>query len=363
MAYKFSEIRNLFGKFSIDALNIASGEKELQPSYVGYFGDSQREIYVKVVKNIVETKSFIQLPEQHEYGFGTGDNNELFRYFLPKEAIDSLTSDIVSADDTEFRIRELCWEIGKFSDTDDFLNFKVGTLTGFSKLEGSQKLTLDGITDDGEEIHGHFFRPLIKGEKLTINGVVIPVPYLNITPIPPLPREEVNKAIDNFDKEVEKYNELIPGKKKFLDKIEEDLRKGSKALLALHANPVDVKYAVYKDKLIKYTGDFKYEEQIKDILEIFDWDLVAVMARIKLRDLNSNKGNYPLSDLISMLKDNAESTLKDLLKTGLGRLSSGFFTSHNDGGRLSLDFTPESCEGSVKYEFKTEETELDKIKF
>ena len=364
MTYKFVDISSLFERFAIDAFDIISGQRKIEEKYTGFFGDSPREIYAKVVQNKVETKIFVRCIDTHNYGFSDKEfqkSYDYYRYFLPLDALKELEKDYVSLDDLEVNknaIDNFLWKLGKFSNQEDFSSSKIGTLVG------SNENSLVGISDDGENIYGIFFRPLREGEGLTIKGIKVPVPDLNITPIPPLPREEVNKAIDNFDKEVEDYRDAVSvNQGKFLDKIEKDLREGSENLLALHANPPEVQYSVYKDKLYKYTGDFKYDDQINEIMEEFDWRIVVPMARIKYRDLESPKAKYPEDDLISMLKDDAEKVLIDLVQANCGRVSCGLFTAHNDGGCLSLDFTPESWEGSDNSDCRTESVELSKIEF
>jgi hypothetical protein len=277
----------------------------------------------------------------------------MYRYFLPLDALNGLEKEYLSFEEKD-KISNFLYKIGKFSDFEDFEFFHVGTLT-----DGDNH-GLIGITDYGDEVRGKFFRPLRKGEGLTIKGIKVPVPDLNINPIPSLPKDAVDKAIENFDKEIEKSE-----KSERMEKIQKNIRDRSNSLYGAIAVPPleDVQYSVYKDKLYKYTGDFKYNDQIKEIMEEFDWNTVATMARIKYRVLESPKANYPDESLISMFKEDVERMLRELIELNCGRISCGLFTVYNDGGCLSLEFTPEGWEGSDGGEFKTEETELDKIKF
>ena len=358
MTYKFVDISSLFERFAIDAFDIISGQRKIEEKYTGFFGDSPREIYAKVVQNKVETKIFVRCIDTHNYGFSDKEfqkSYDYYRYFLPLDALKELEKDYVSLDDLEVNenaIDNFLWKLGKFSNQEDFLSSKIGTLVG------SNENSLVGISDDGENIYGIFFRPLREGEGLTIKGIKVPVPALNITPIPPLPREDVDKAIDNFNKEVEKSE-----KSKRMDKIQKNIRDRSNAFYGMTGKQ-DVQYSVYKDKLYKYTGDFKYNDQIKEIMEEFDWNTVAVMARIKYRTLESPKANYPDESLISMFKEDVERMLRELIELNCGRVSCGLFTVFNDGGCLSLEFTPEGWEGNPDDEnYVTEEIELDKIEF
>lgn len=361
MTYKFVDISSLFERFAIDAFDIISGQRKVEEKgYTGYFGDSPREIYVKVVQNKIETKRFVRCIDTHEYGFsevldkGYQETYTYYRYFLPLDTLNELEKDYVSLDDLEENKNALdnfLWKLGKFSNQEDFSSSTIGTLVG------SNENSLVGISDNGENIYGIFFRPLREGEGLTIKGIKVPVPSLNITPIPPLPREDVDKAIDNFDKEVEKSE-----KSERMDKIHDKIRKRSNAFYGMTGNQ-DVQYSVYKDKLYKYTGNFNYEDQIKEIIEEFDWTTVAQMARIKYRSLGSTKANYPEDTLISMFKDDVERILRELVELNCGRVSCGLFTVFNDGGCLSLEFTPEGWEGSDNSNIITEEIELNKIEF
>lgn len=351
MAYKFVDISSLFERFSINAFDIVSGQKEAEKEYTGYFGDSPREIYVKVVQNKVETKTFVRDIDIHEYGFATDVRSTLYRYFLPLDALKVLEKDYVSFEEKD-KIGNFLFKFGKFSDFEDFEYFHMGTL-----ISGDDN-GLIGITDNGEDVRGKFFRPLRDGEGLTIKGIKVPVPALNITPIPPLPREDVDKAIDNFNKEVENSE-----KSDRMDEIHDRIRKRSNAFYGMTGKQ-DVQYSVYKDKLYKYTGVFNYESQIKEIMEEFDWTTVAQMARIKYRSLGSNKANYPEESLISMFKEEVERMLRELLELNCGRVSCGLFTVYNDGGVLSLEFTPEGWEGSTEEEnIVSEEIDLADIKF
>ena len=357
MTYKFVDISSLFERFAIDAFDIVSGMKEAEKAYTGYFGDSPREIYAKVVQNKVETKAFVRAIDRHEYGFAQDVRSTMYRYFLSLDTLKELEKDFVSFEEKD-KIENFLYKFGKFSDFDDFEFFHLGTLTS-----GDDK-GLIGITDDGLEVRGKFFRPLRKGEGLTIKGIKVPVPSLNINPIPSLPKDAVDKAIENFDKEVEK-SEKSERMDKIMDKIQKNIRDRSNSFYGTVAIPPqhDVQYSVYKDKLYKYTGDFKYNDQIKEIMEEFDWNTVATMARIKYRSLESPKANYPDESLISMFKEDVERMLRELIELNCGRVSCGLFSVFNDGGCLSLEFTPEGWAGSDCGEFKTEEIELNKIKF
>jgi len=351
MTYKFVDIASLFERFAIDAFDIVSGMKEAEKEYKGFFGDSPREIYAKVVQNKVETKVFVRVVDRHEYGFATDTLCTMYRYFLPLDALKELEKDFVSFEEKD-RIENFLYKFGKFSDFDDFEFFHMGTLTS-----GDNK-GLIGITDYGDEVRGKFFRPLRKGECLTIKGIKVPVPSLNINPIPSLPKDAVDKAIENFDKEVEKSE-----KSERMEKIHDRIRDRSNAFYGMTGKQ-DAQYSVYNDKLYKYTGDFKYNDQIKEILEEIDWDVIAQMARIKYRSLESPKANYPEESLISMFKEDVERMFRELIEFNSGRVSCGLFTVYNDGGVLSLEFTPEGWEGNPDDEnYVTEETELDKIKF
>ena len=65
-----------------------------------------------------------------------------------------------------------------------------------------------------------------------------------------------------------------------------------------------------------------------------------------------------------MFKEDVERMFRELIEFNSGRVSCGLFTVYNDGGVLSLEFTPEGWEGNPDDEnYVTEETELDKIKF
>ncbi len=337
MTCRFDDINNLFNKFAIDAFDIVSGAKEVEKEYKGFFGDSVREIYTKVVWNDIYTKFFVHDADRHEYGFADDVHyDKVFRFFLPLDALDELEKDYVSFEDLKNdknALDNFLWKLGKFSNQEDFSSSNVGTLAG------SNERSLVGINDNGENIYGNFFKPLREDEGFVIKGVKVPVSALNITPIPPFPREEVDKAIDNFDKEVKNYK-----KSKRIDKIQ------------------DVQYSVYKNKLYKYTGDFKYKDQIEEIMEELDWNLIAKMARIKYIDLESPKGNYLEENLILILKGDAKAILEELVENNCGRVSCGLFTAHNDGGCLSLDFTPEGWEGSDSSEVRTECTDLDRVK-
>jgi hypothetical protein len=355
MTYKFVDIASLFERFAVDAFDIVSGMKEAEKEYKGFFGDSPREIYAKVVQNKVETKVFVRVVDRHEYGFATDTLCTMYRYFLPLDALNELKKDYVSLDDLEENksaLDNFLYKFGRFSNQEDFSSSKVGTLVG------SNENSLIGISDEGEKVYGIFFRPLRKDEGLTIKGIKVPVPDLNINPIPSLPKDAVDKAIENFDKEVEKSE-----KSDRMEKIHDRIRRRSNAFYGMTGKQ-DVQYSVYKDKLYKYIGDFKYEDQIKEIMEEFDWCTVAQMARIKYRSLESPKANYPDESLISMFKEDAERMLRELIELNCNRVACGLFTVYNDGGVLSLEFTPEGWEGSSDEEdSEAEEIELNRIKF
>ena len=223
MAYKLAEIKNLLDRFGIDAFDITSGEKEVQSEYIGFFGNCIREIYVKVLQNMVETKYFKYIDKTHDFGFSDGNFAEadptLYRYFLLKDSIKELEDIILSCTDKKERIYDFYWKLGEFSYTDDFSESKFGTLVGFSKPNGACKydIVLDGVTDNGEEIHGFFFKTR-KTYVLNIEGVPMPnVPLININPIPTIPNEDVEKAKKNFDDEVKKHQESKNSKNQRFD--------------------------------------------------------------------------------------------------------------------------------------------------
>ena len=390
MTYKFVDISSLFERFAIDAFDIVSGMKEAEKEYTGFFGDSPREIYAKVVQNKVETKVFVRCVDRHEYGFSDKEYQKsytYYRYFLPLDALKELEKDFVSFEEKD-RIENFLYKFGKFSDFDDFEFFHMGTLTS-----GDNK-GLIGITDYGDEVRGKFFRPLRKGEGLTIKGIKVPVPDLNINPIPDISDKDVEEAQKNFEKEVEKYkkdgrvkqfdegtmNRLfnVRTSKELREKIKKDVESRTNSLqekkttlpkvpdfLKQPAVPnVERQYSVYKDKLYRYSGDFKYDDQIEEILEEIDFELIAKMARIKYRDLESPKANYEEGELALILKNDAEELLRELVKDNCGRVSCGLFTAYNDGGVLSLEFTPEGWEASTEpLCFEEDALDLNTLKF
>lgn len=352
MTYKFVDIASLFERFAIDAFDIVSGMKEAEKEYKGFFGDSPREIYAKVVQNKVETKVFVRVEDRHEYGFATDTLCTMYRFFLPLDALNGLEKEYLSFEEKD-KISNFLYKIGKFSDFEDFEFFHVGTLT-----DGDNH-GLIGITDEGDEVRGKFFRPLRKGESLTIKGIKVPVPSLNITPVPSLRDEDVEEAQKNFEKEVGKYKkeENFKNIGKVLDHMFNITKEGLGDIRYMADNSENVIY--------KYIGDFKYEEQVKDILDNFNWELTLKLARIvyKTKD-TEDRSKLSDADLLEALKYDALFVLRRVYIERGDYYSYGLFTAENSGGVLSLDFTPVSWEHcNTELECDEKKVDLNKIKF
>ncbi len=365
MNISFNEILNLENEQKI--LNAENTEGEDYIIFRGFFGNSMREIFANVLQdNNLELKIRIN-PDTQKKSFYY--NGSYYKYFLSKDLIQNERR-IYSVEDN---VASVLYMIGYLSDS--YINLNSSGI--ICTLIGKSNHLLAGATDSGSRVFGKYFTPLTEEERkdhdIEKRSVKLDnVPLITIKPIPDVPKELVEEQIKDFEKvkkeQEERYQKINEDDFRRLENLGPKINTDdiNKKLKEPSINPNDSKrelssnrYNVYKGILYIHSGDFKYKEQIDDIIESYDFDLAEKIARVFYEEKKS-----PLAENLSLkeiLKRSAVSALERVSSYDIDTCSCGLMTAYNNSGILTLEFNPLPKEGFCPESVKEKMVSLEEI--